>query len=149
MVLMSMLSIFCVVGTKSTMRKIVPPLGGTSPTLVLARSAVQEKSGGLLSVTHISPAGFGDRKLFSGTAPSNITTALPEESILVTTRRTSGDCCAATEPAMINATPGITHDRLHVIGSLPKKTLRGLRAGARPVEHRHGGGDHARHVGKV
>src|SRR2546422_8407708 len=120
MVLMSMLAIFCVVGTKSTMRKIVPPLGGTSPTLVLARSAVQEKSGGLLSVTHISLAGFGERKLVSWTWPSNIATALPEESILVTTRRTSGGCCAATEPAKINAIPGTTHHRLLVIGFLPK-----------------------------
>src|SRR5205814_8621570 len=91
MVLMSMLAIFCVVGTKSTMRKIVPPLGGTSPTLVLARSAVQEKSGGLLSVTHISLAGFGERKVVNWTWPSNMATALPEESILVTTRRTSID----------------------------------------------------------
>src|SRR5216684_1745126 len=82
-------------------------------------------------------------------------TALPEESILVTTRRTSGGCCAATEPAKINATPGITHDRLAVIGFLPKKRLvsgpasGGIRAGARPVEHRHGGSDDTRHVGKV
>src|SRR5882762_9410013 len=113
---MSMLSIFCVVGTKSTMRKIVPFFGGTSPTLVFARSAAQEKSGGLLSVTHISLARIGERKLVNGTWPSNITTALPEESILVTTRRTSGGCCAATEPAMINATPETTHDRLLVIG---------------------------------
>src|SRR5437660_9429649 len=103
-----MLSIFCVVGTKSTMRKIVPPLGGTSPTLVLARSAVQEKSGGLLSVTHISLAGLGERKLVSWTCPSNIATALPEESILVTTRRTSGGfcCCAAADP--ISATAALT-----------------------------------------
>src|SRR5437899_5921518 len=142
------------IGTKSTMRKIVPFFGGTSPTLVSARSALQLKSGRLLSVTHISPAGFGDRKLFSCTDPSNITTALPEESSLVTTRRTSGGCCAATEPAKINATPGTTHDRLLVIGFLQKKlasrpALRGLRAGARPVEHRHGGSDDARHVGEV
>src|SRR5437773_11872517 len=102
-------------GTKSTTRKIVPFFGGTSPTLVNARSALQLKSGRLLSVTHISPAGFGDRKLFSCTAPSNITTALPEESILVTTRRTSGGCCAATEPAGITALPGTTNDRLLVI----------------------------------
>src|ERR1041385_5359972 len=141
---MSMLSIFCVVGTKSTMRKIVPPLGGTSPTLVLARSAVQEKSGGLLSVTHISLAGLGERKLVNWTCPSNIATALPEESILVTTRRTSGGCCAATEPAKINATPGTTHDGLLVIGLLPQN-LRGLRAGPRPVQNRHGGSHHARH----
>src|SRR2546423_13463491 len=127
MVLTSMLSIFCVVGTKSTMRKIVPPLGGTSPTLVLARSAVQEKSGGLLSVTHISLAGFGERKLVSWTWPSNITTALPEESSLVTTRRTSGGCCAAAEPASINAIPGTTHDRLLVIGFLPSKNRRQAR----------------------
>src|SRR5437773_661505 len=126
MVLMSMLAIFCVVGTKSTMRKIVPPLGGTSPTLVLARSAVQEKSGGLLSVTHISLAGFGERKVVNWTWPSNMATALPEESILVTTRRTSGGCCAATEPAKINATPGITHDSLLVIGFLPKKPYAGF-----------------------
>src|SRR5204862_7875999 len=125
MVLISMLSIFCVVGTKSTMRKIVPPLGGTSPTLVLARSAVQEKSGGLLSVTHISLAGFGERKVVNWTWPSNMATALPEESILVTTRRTSGGCCAATEPAKINATPGITHDSLLVIGFLPKRSASG------------------------
>src|SRR2546426_12335690 len=104
MVLMSMLSILCVVGTKSTMRKIVPPLGGTSPTLVLARSAVQGKSGGLLSVTHISLAGVGERKLLSWTWPSNIATALPEESILVTTRRTSGRCGAAAERALLHAT---------------------------------------------
>src|SRR5713101_7798289 len=154
MVLMSMLSIFCVVGTKSTTRNIVPPLGGTSPTLVLARSAAQEKSGGLLSVTHISLAGFGERKLVNWTWPSNMATAFPEESILVTTRRTSGGCWAATEPASISATPGTSHDRLLVIGLLPKKSapapaLRRLRAGARPVEHRHGGCDDARHVGKV
>src|SRR5438046_869317 len=127
MVLTSMLSIFCVVGTKSTMRKIVPPLGGTSPTLVLARSAVQEKSGGLLSVTHISLAGFGERKVVNWTWPSNMATALPEESILVTTRRTSGGCCAATEPAMINATPGITRDSLLLIGFLPKNDWRRVR----------------------
>src|SRR5213592_4998521 len=127
MVLMSMLAIFCVVGTKSTMRKIVPPLGGTSPTLVLAPSAVQEKSGGLLSVTHISLAGFGERKVVNWTWPSNMATALPEESILVTTRRTSGGCCAATEPAKINATPGTTHDRLLVIGFLPKNDWRRVR----------------------
>src|SRR2546430_13697848 len=95
MVLTSMLSIFCVVGTKSTMWKIVPPLGGTSPTLVLARSAVQEKSGGLLSVTHISLAGFGERKLGSWNWPSNIATALAEGSNLVTNRRTSGGCFPA------------------------------------------------------
>src|SRR5216684_2544187 len=142
-------------GAKSTIRKIVPFFGGTSPTLVNARSALQLKSGRLLSVTHISPAGFGDRKLFSCTDPSYITTALPAESSLVTTRRTSGGCCAATEPASISATPGITHDRLPVIGFLPKKrsasgpALRGLRPGARPVEHRHGGRDDARHVGEV
>src|SRR5438552_7579803 len=118
---MSMLSILGVLGTKSTMRKIVPFPGGTRPTLVLPRSSVQEKSGGLASVTHISPAGLGERKLASWTLPSNIATALPEESILVTTRRTSGGCCAAAEPAMINATPGSTHDRLLVIGFLPKK----------------------------
>src|SRR5258708_9568823 len=116
MVLMSMVSIFSVVGTNSTMRKIVPFFGGTSPTLVLPRSAVQEKSGGLLSVTHISLAGFGERKLVSCTWPSSITTALPEASILVTTRRTSGGCCAATEPARIKATPGTTHDRLLFTG---------------------------------
>src|SRR6266852_8550053 len=127
MVLMSMLSIFCVVGTKSTMRKIVPPLGGMSPTLVLARSAAQEKSGGLLSVTHISLAGFGERKLVNWTWPSNMATALPAESILVTTRRTSGGCCAATEPARINATPGTTQDRLLVIGFLPKSGWRRVR----------------------
>src|SRR5712691_472765 len=115
MVLMSMVSIFCVVGTNSTMRKIVPFFGGTSPTLVLPRSAAMEKSGGLLSVTHISLAGFGERKLVSWTWPSNITTALPEESILVTTRRTSGGCCAATAPAKINAAPETIHDRLLVI----------------------------------
>src|SRR6266478_8075732 len=112
-------------GTKSTTRKIVPFFGGTSPTLVNARSALQLKSGRLLSVTHISPAGFGDRKLFSCTAPSNITAALPEESILVTTRRTSGGCCAAAEPASISAIPGTTHDRLLVIGSSPRKLASG------------------------
>src|SRR2546425_8349623 len=102
---MSMLSILGVVGTKSTMRKIVPFLGGTSPTLVLPRSAVHEKSGGLASVTHISLAGLGERKLVSWTLPSSITTALPDESILVTTRRTSGGfcCCAATDPTSASA----------------------------------------------
>src|SRR5882757_861925 len=120
MVLMSMLSIFCVVGTKSTTRKIVPFFGGTSPTLVLPRSAVQEKSGGLLSVTHISLAGFGERKLVSCTWSSSITTALPEASILVTTRRTSGGCCAATEPAKIKATPVTAHDGFLVIGPSQK-----------------------------
>src|SRR5712691_2843878 len=102
---MSMLSILGVAGTKSTMRKIVPFLGGTSPTLVLPRSAVQEKSGGLCSVTHISLAGLGERKLVSWTLPSNITTALPDESILVTTRRTSGGfcCCAAADPISATA----------------------------------------------
>src|SRR5260370_8427861 len=119
MVLMSMLSIFCVGGTKSTMRKIVPFFGGTSPTLVLPRSAVQEKSGGLLSVTHISLPGFGERKLVSCTWPSSITTALPEASILVTTRRTSGGCCAATDPA--NIAPKTTHRRLLFIGISQKK----------------------------
>src|SRR5712672_3268520 len=138
MVLMSMLSIFCVVGTKSTMRNIVPPLGGTSPTLVLARSAVQEKSGGLLSVTHTSLAGLGERKLVSWTWPSNIATALPEESILVTTRRTSGGCCAATEPARIKATPVTVHDGFLVIGLsqmdcvMNSRVLRGLRSGPGP-----------------
>src|SRR3981189_2627504 len=120
MVLMSMPSTFCVVGTKSTMRKMVPFFGGTSPTLVLPRSAVQEKSGGLLSVTHISLAGFGERKLVSCTRPPRSTTPLPEGSILVTTRRTSGGCCAATEPARIKATPGTTQDRLLFTGLLPK-----------------------------
>src|SRR5258706_7550054 len=103
MVLMSMLSIFCVVGTKSTMRKIVPFFGGTSPTLVFPRSAVQEKSGGLLSVTHISLAGFGERKLVSCTWPSRLTTALPAASILVTTLRTSRGCCAANGTAKVQA----------------------------------------------
>src|SRR5438876_6715274 len=116
-------------GAKSTIRKIVPFFGGTSPTFVNARSALQLKSGRLLSVTHISPAGFGDRKLFSCTAPSNITTALPEESSLVTTRRTSGGCCAATEPARLGATPGAPDDRLLVIGFLPKK----IGAGSSPT----------------
>src|SRR5438876_5436895 len=102
---MSMLSILGVLGTKSTMRKIVPFLGGTRPTWVLPRSAVQEKSGGLASVTHISPAGWGQRKLASWTLPSNIATALPDESSLVTTRRTSGGscCCAAAGPASATA----------------------------------------------
>src|SRR5258708_26266376 len=109
MVLMSMVSIFGVVGRNSTMGKIVPFFGGTSPTLVLPRSAVQEKSGGLLSVTHISLAGFGERKLVSCTWPSSITTALPEESILVTTRRTSEGCCAPTEPPRPTAPPGTPH----------------------------------------
>src|SRR5712692_9761683 len=126
MVLMSMVSIFSVVGTNSTMRKIVPFFGGTSPTLVLPRSAVQEKSGGLLSVTHISLAGFGERKLVSWTWPSNITTALPEASILVTTRRTSGSCCAATELARIKATPGTTHDRLLLTGLSQKRIALGI-----------------------
>src|SRR5258708_38202883 len=111
MVLMSMVSIFSVVGTNSTMRKIVPFFGGTSPTLVLPRSAIQEKSGGLLSVTHISLAGVGERKLVSCTWPSSITTALREASILVTTRRTSGGCCAATEPARVESALGTIHDR--------------------------------------
>src|SRR5712691_5595727 len=108
---MSMLSILGVVGTKSTMRKIVPFPGGTSPTLVLPRSAVEEKSGGLASVTHISLAGLGERKLVSWTLPSNIATALPEESSLVTTRRTSGGfcCCAAADP--ISATAALTAAR--------------------------------------
>src|SRR5438045_2953833 len=136
MVLTSMLSIFCVVGTKSTMRKIVPFFGGTSPTLVLPRSAVQEKSGGLLSVTHISLAGFGERKLVSCTWPSSITTALPEESILVTTRRTSGGCCAPTEPARIRATPVTIHDRLLLTGLSQKWIALGIfeltRASPRP-----------------
>src|SRR5258708_5003710 len=150
MVLMSMVSIFSVVGTNSTMRKIVPCFGGTSPTLVLPRSAVQEKSGGLLSVTHISLAGFGERKLVSCTWPSSITTALPEASILVTTRRTSGSCCAATEPARIKATPGTTHDRLLLTGLSQKRIALGrLRAGPGPVEHRHAGGDDACHVRNV
>src|SRR6266568_132572 len=89
----------------SPARKIVPFPGGTRPTLVLPRSSVQEKSGGLASVTHISPAGLGERKLVSWTLPSNIATAFPEESILVTTRRTSGGlcCCAATDPTSASA----------------------------------------------
>src|SRR5467141_2306189 len=125
---MSMLSIFCVVGTKSTLRKMVPFFGGTSPTLVLARSAVQEKSGGLLSVTHISLAGFGERKLVSCTPPSSINTALREASILVTTRRTSGGCCAATEPARIKATPGTAHESLLFTGLSQKWTALGISA---------------------
>src|SRR5690348_6167211 len=143
MVLMSMLSIFLSVGTNSTMRKMVPPLGGTSPTLVLARSAVQEKSGGLPGVTHISLAGLGERRVASATSPSNITTALPDASSLVTTRLTSGGW-AATDPA--NIAPAIIHNRFLVIGiSQKKKISRGLRAAPRPVEHRHRGGDDACH----
>src|ERR1700692_2592380 len=41
----------------------------------------------------MSPVGLGERKLFSGTPPSNITTALPAASSLVTTRRTSAGFC--------------------------------------------------------
>src|SRR5258708_14361578 len=150
MVLMSMVSICSGVGRHSTRRKLVPFFGGTSPPVVLPRSAVQEKSGGLLSVTHISLAGFGERKLVSCTWPSSITTALPEASILVTTRRTSGSCCAATEPARIKATPGTTHDRLLLTGLSQKRIALGrLRAGPGPVEHRHGGGDDACHVRQI
>src|SRR5258706_13642017 len=113
MVLMSMLSIFLSVGTKSTMRKMVPFFGGTSPTLVLARSSLQEKAGGVLGVTHISLAGLGERKLVSCTWPSSIPTALPEASILVTTRRTSGGCCAATEPDAIEKATSIAPIAIH------------------------------------
>src|SRR3989442_15003113 len=110
---MSMLSILGVLGTKSTIRKIVPFLGGTRPTLVLPRSSAQEKSGGPLSVTHISPAGLGGRKLASWTLPSNIATALPDESSLVTTRRTSGGlwCVAAAEPASPTPAPAAARDK--------------------------------------
>src|SRR5712691_8456664 len=112
---MSMPSILGVAGTKSTMRKIVPFSGGTSPTLVFPRSAVQEKSGGLASVTHISPAGLGERKLVSWTLPSIIATALPDESIWVTTRRTSGGLCcwAAADP--ISATAALMAARDNAI----------------------------------
>src|SRR5882672_745791 len=149
MVLMSMLSIFLSVGTKSTMRKIVPFFGGTSPTLVLPRSSAQEKSGGLTGVTHISLAGLGERKLVSCTWPSSITTAFPEESILVTTRRTSGGCCAATEPATTSIAPNATHCSFLFIGISRMKVSRGLGPAARLVEHRHRRGDHARHVRKI
>src|SRR5258708_30281254 len=125
---MSMLSILGVLGTKSTMRKIVPFPGGTRPTLVLPRSSVQEKSGGPLSVTHISPAGLGERKLVSWTLPSNIATALPDESILVTTRRTSGGlcCCAAADPANATAALMAARDTAIFLVFLPSNRFQKL-----------------------
>src|SRR5438477_10263270 len=118
MVLMSMLRIAGLSGTNSTMRKIVPDFGGTRPTLVLARSALAEKSGRLLSVTHISAAGLGERCVASGSAPSNITTAFPESSILVTRRRTSGVCASAQ---LANASAKTQIDRF--IDASPKMIL--------------------------
>src|SRR5215467_10603449 len=66
----------------------------------------------------MSPAGLGERKLCSGTAPSNNATALPSLLMPVTTRCTCGDaaCCwPAAYPAAINATAATDNPTIRFI----------------------------------
>src|SRR5262249_33271304 len=65
---------------------------------------------------------LGERRLCSGTAPSNKATALPSLLIPVTTLWTCGDaaCCwPAAYPAAINATAAIDNPTIRFISSPP------------------------------